>query len=83
MEMKKKENKGKERQRGSLVPTSTSVPPARIMRTTWNQLISPNKRVVTEILHFFEIGEALAKFALGALKVKSYLNYCNEINFSV
>lgn len=24
---------------------------------------------------------ALAKFTLGALKVKSYLNYCNDINF--
>ena len=35
--------------------------------------------MVTETLHFYEIGEALAKFTLGALKVKSHLNFRSEI----
>ena len=37
------------------------------MRTARNQLISSGKQVVTETLHFFDIGKALAKFTLRAL----------------
>ena len=42
------------------------------MRTARNQLVSSSKRVVTETLHFYEIGEALAI-------VKSHLNFRSEI----
>ena len=81
MEMKKKENKGKERKSGFLRVHPFHL--HEIMRTAWNQLISSNKRVVTKTLHFFEIGKTLAKFTIWTLKVKSYLNFRNGINFSV
>ena len=44
-----------------MVPTSTSAPPARIMRTARNQVMFCSK-VVT--LHFFEISKPVAKFTL-------------------
>ena len=65
-----------------MVPTSTSFPPARIMRTARNQVMSSSK-VVTKTLHFFETGKSVAKFTLGTLEVKSYLNFRNEVNFPV
>ena len=54
-----KENKGKERQRGSLQVHPPH--PARIMRTARNQVM-PSSKVVTKTLHFFETGKTLAKF---------------------
>ena len=81
MEMKTKENRRKQRKSGFLQVHPSYL--LEIMRTAWNQLISSNKRVVTKTLHFFEIGKTLAKFTSWTLKVKSYLNFRNEINFSV
>ena len=64
----------KEREKGKgkkkWLPTSTSVPPARIMRTARNQVMSSSK-VVTKTLHFFETGKSVAKFTLGTLEVKT------------
>ena len=81
MEMKTKENRRKQRKSGFLQVHPSHL--HKIMRTAWNQLISSNKRVVTKTLHFFEIGKTLAKFTSWTLKVKSYLNFRNEISFSV
>ena len=50
MEMKKKENRRKERENGFLQVHPPH--PARMMRTARNQLISSSKRVVTETFAF-------------------------------